>query len=89
MGIKTGGQMLYRYEASKGLAELKGKKMQLSKNKELFILINSLSADLTVHPLLIVEALQEHKNLQDSVKAWLAKGSLEYDDILAQFNEVF
>lgn len=81
--------MLYRYEASKGLAELKGNKMQLSKNKELFILINSLSADLTVHPLLIVEALQEHKNLQDSVKAWLAKGSLEYDDILAQFNEVF
>lgn len=82
--------MLYRYEASKGLAESKGKKMLTdTQQAEVYNLIRQLSADLTVAPEFIVEVMQIHENIKDSVYAWLTSNSIAYADILAQFNEVF
>lgn len=60
-----------------------------SQVREMTGLLNRVSADTTIHPSLLVEAIREHDNIHALLKSWLFGGYVEYSVILNAFNEVF
>ena len=69
---------------------MKGKSMLTeSQHREVRGLVRNLSADLSVLPSLVVEAIQDNDDIYELVYSWLARNNIPYYDILRAFNEVF
>jgi hypothetical protein len=60
-----------------------------SQHREVQNVIRSLSGDLLVDPMLIVEAIQDDDNIHALLNAWLYGRGVVYDDLLLALGEVF